>query len=321
MKKLNRIKTLIVILELFTILTLSVFIFFSKKMSVLFFTPISKNTIIQSKTNTLKYFYEPFNASFVESLPWTNGSNITYTMNKDTIRSDRVYSIDKPPNTLRIITIGDSFTFGQFVNDNDTYPKQLEKKLSNDLKNKFKNVEVINLGVPGYDPEYAIERYNLRGARYNADYIIWFLGYHNFAQANELELNLVNYYENKLTFKYILNEKQKGHYYPAHELARKEIEKKFPNDKLIKNNLGKIEIFSKNLRGRLIFATFEQTDMEFKKSISELLKRNNNKYIQSIPNIYNIKNTSFPDTHPNQKGYQYISEYISDSLIKIYSHK
>lgn len=320
MNKLINIKTLI-ILELFVILILGVVISFRRKMSKLFFTPLSKSTLIQSKTNTLKYFYEPYNASFEEKLPWTNNTNIIYGMNKDSIRSDINYTIRKPPNTLRIITIGDSFTFGQFVNDNDTYPKQLELKLSNALKNKFKNVEVINLGVPGYDPEYTIERYNLRGARYNADYIIWFLIDHNYAQANELEQNFVNYFEKIITNKYIISEKQKGDYYPAHELARKEIESKFSNEKLKKINLDKIEIFSKNLGGRLIFATFEQVNMEFKKSINELLKKNNNKYIQSIPNIYNIKNTCFPDNHPNQKGYQYISEYISDSLIKIYSHK
>ena len=58
---------------------------------------------------------------------------------------DREYPMEKPPGTYRILTVGDSVTFGYGVAVEESYPKQLEEMLSE------YGVEVINLGLGGYD--------------------------------------------------------------------------------------------------------------------------------------------------------------------------
>jgi hypothetical protein len=57
-------------------------------------------------------------------------------------------SLQPSPNTLRILCVGDSLTFGNGVRSQDTYPKQLETLLNSDRQKKY---EVINAGVPAYD--------------------------------------------------------------------------------------------------------------------------------------------------------------------------
>jgi hypothetical protein len=64
-------------------------------------------------------------------------------------RDRREYALSKPPNTIRIVVLGDSVTFGHGTLDDTTYPYLLEQRLRDwraDL-----NWEVWNLGVPGYN--------------------------------------------------------------------------------------------------------------------------------------------------------------------------
>jgi len=51
----------------------------------------------------------------------------------------------KPPHVIRILCLGDSGTFGQFVNDDETLSANLERM----LRQEGNSVEVINGGVPG----------------------------------------------------------------------------------------------------------------------------------------------------------------------------
>ena len=51
----------------------------------------------------------------------------------------------KPPGTVRIIGLGDSFTFGAGVNLDQTYLKVLERRLNQQERNE--TIQVINAGV------------------------------------------------------------------------------------------------------------------------------------------------------------------------------
>jgi len=55
--------------------------------------------------------------------------------------------LPKRSDTFRILVIGDSFTFGPYLEFNDTFPKKLESLLN--LNASSKKIEVINRGVPG----------------------------------------------------------------------------------------------------------------------------------------------------------------------------
>jgi len=104
--------------------------------------------------------------------PWL-GYTPAYTINSDTLNDGSEYQIQKPKDTYRIMTLGDSFTFGFYVNTYDSYPETLERLLNEQpCNNKF---EVLNLGLPGYDIRQSLERFKRRGSKYNPDLVIWFL--------------------------------------------------------------------------------------------------------------------------------------------------
>ena len=70
----------------------------------------------------------------------------------------------------RIMTIGDSITFGQGVQDDATLAEQIKKHY-----NKYQetqSVEVYNLGVPGYDTCQEYWLYNERGGEINPNLVL-----------------------------------------------------------------------------------------------------------------------------------------------------
>lgn len=85
-------------------------------------------------------------------------------------RDRREYSFDKPPNTFRILVLGDSVTFGHGTLDDTTYPYLLEQQLR-----KWRpgvNWEVWNLGVPGYNTRQELAYLEEIGPRAQPDLVI-----------------------------------------------------------------------------------------------------------------------------------------------------
>lgn len=70
---------------------------------------------------------------------------------------------------LRILTIGDSFTFGECVADSQTFPAVLETLLD--------SAEVINLAVHGYGNDQELIALMTEGVKYNPDIVV--LGFVN----------------------------------------------------------------------------------------------------------------------------------------------
>jgi lysophospholipase L1-like esterase len=68
---------------------------------------------------------------------------------------DREYQIPKPRGVVRIVGIGDSLTFGQGVEEEDTFLARLER----DLTARGLRVEVINCGVFGYNVNEEARRF------------------------------------------------------------------------------------------------------------------------------------------------------------------
>ncbi len=80
----------------------------------------------------------------------------------------RTGSASSDESALRIVTVGDSFTFGDEVGDDQTWPAQLERLLGSEER----PVDVINLGVNGYGVDQAVLRYERDGASREPDVVI-----------------------------------------------------------------------------------------------------------------------------------------------------
>ena len=85
-------------------------------------------------------------------------------------RDRRDYALDKPPNTLRILVLGDSVTFGHGTLDDTTYPYLLEQRLRGWRPDV--NWEVWNLGVPGYNTRQELDYLKEIGPRAQPDVVV-----------------------------------------------------------------------------------------------------------------------------------------------------
>jgi hypothetical protein len=74
------------------------------------------------------------------------------------------YSYQKPPGVIRILTIGDSFTFGEQVGDDETW--------SYYLQNLLPGIQVINFGVHGYGHDQMLLYLKEEGIKYHPDIVI-----------------------------------------------------------------------------------------------------------------------------------------------------
>lgn len=81
---------------------------------------------------------------------------------------DGEYSVRKPPGGKRVLFLGDSFTLGWGIAAEDTYAKQLEKKLAH----HGEKAEVINLGVGNYNSSMEVELFKLKGLAMNPDLVV-----------------------------------------------------------------------------------------------------------------------------------------------------
>ncbi len=78
---------------------------------------------------------------------------------------------NKPADTIRILSLGDSRTFGWGLTEQETYSKQLEQLLQQYVGGKRK-VEVINAGVNAWSYPQMLAYLREVGSKYQPDYVI-----------------------------------------------------------------------------------------------------------------------------------------------------
>jgi len=97
------------------------------------------------------------------------GATLTYKINSLGFRGKET-TIEKPDNTIRIAGIGDSFTFGSGVRNADTFLSVLESNLADSLDGT--NVEVLNLGVGGYNTVHELSLLYHTGVKFQPDIVV-----------------------------------------------------------------------------------------------------------------------------------------------------
>jgi lysophospholipase L1-like esterase len=127
------------------------------------------------------------NESFTFKIP---GSYIVnYKINSHGFRGDE-FEYKKSPRTKRIVCIGDSSTFGFFVNNFDTYPKRLNNILQTQTVEK--NAEVINGGILAYSSFQGIKFFEESVRPLKPDILVMAYGfndsYENQTKDNRIEL-------------------------------------------------------------------------------------------------------------------------------------
>lgn len=112
---------------------------------------------------------------------WRNAANYrspNFSTNEQHLRGPEI-SLDKPEGVLRIACLGDSRTFGIWLDrgglrfDND-YPRLLQKRI--DRADPARRVEVLNIGVIGYTTVQAIRQLVTYVPRLDPDILVVNLG-------------------------------------------------------------------------------------------------------------------------------------------------
>jgi lysophospholipase L1-like esterase len=96
----------------------------------------------------------------------------------------REVSVTKAPGTVRLMIVGSSTTFDQFVagGDSAAWPARLEYWLNRQAGDSAE-FEVINAGVPGYSAADDLIRLELELYRYHPDIIVFYDGHNDLSRA------------------------------------------------------------------------------------------------------------------------------------------
>lgn len=282
--------------------------------------PISKNDVIFPNSDSeteLKYFYEKKSNIIVDKKPDWLPNNYKSTINGDGLNERFDYSIDKNSDIFRIVTIGDSFTFGAYVNTEENYPERLEDLLNNELSCKnLKKFEIINLGEEGYDIEYSVERFKIRGSKYNPDLVLWFLKEDDFAHINEVIRPKKTIYKKEIQESGKLKQyEEQGIFNPDTVKALEELSQEWTPEEILNYQKSALNSFSNYYKGRLVIFTFPVIETEYRIVLEEFVKsRGNALFYDGIPNTYSLGET-LPDRHPSARAYSLIAKNLFSYLV------
>ena len=99
--------------------------------------------------------------------------SVAISTNESGLRGTRDYALEKPDGVYRIVMLGDSFLFGEGVEDDQVVSAVLEKLL-NDMSGSNRDYEVLNFGVSGFGQAEELVTYHARGKDYDPDTVILF---------------------------------------------------------------------------------------------------------------------------------------------------
>ncbi|MFA5156563.1 MAG: hypothetical protein WC532_04150 [Candidatus Omnitrophota bacterium] len=80
------------------------------------------------------------------------------------------YKISKDKDTFRVVLIGDSATFGRMLSFEDSIGERLRSALSSACPGR--KVEVLNMGVEGYNSAQELEVLKAKGLKYGPDLVV-----------------------------------------------------------------------------------------------------------------------------------------------------
>ncbi len=311
-----KVKLLIlIIVQCFVIIGLFFFIYKKKLNEKPTINALSAKTISRDNQSSYTYYYElPANTELKEIITNSPYNTINY-VNSDTLHELKDYPVIKEEDTYRIITLGDSFTFGLFVKTHENWTELLEKQLSEEVK--CKKIEVINLGVSGYDIQYSIERFRIRGQKYNPDLVIFFLRGEDIWQLNDKMRASIEKIEKAMG-----NISDHGNLNAgfAWETVFKRFQNDMSEDELIKIQSTNLVELNKYYQGDLLLMALPTEQDLLVTVLENYISRNDNStLLQLKTDLEQDSSLVFPnDGHPNQAGHTLIAGELTEYVMNNY---
>jgi len=134
-------------------------------------------------------YYEPDPYTGFRLKPYGIGyfqNGIPAVANRHGHRDEEV-SLEKPSGVFRILVLGDSFTVGANVRQEEAYPQVLERLLNAEARGR--RYEVVNTAVGGWEPFQYAQYYEYYGRRFTPDLVLvgFFVGNDAYNQLDRVE--------------------------------------------------------------------------------------------------------------------------------------
>jgi hypothetical protein len=277
----------------------------------------------KNESGNLKFYYEPpINTTTTNEADWLPYV-ATYKHNEDGLNDLTNYTLEKPSNAVRILTLGDSFVYGMFVNTEDNFSELLEQELnSQQICPQETKFEILNFGVGGYDIEYSVERFIKKGLKYNPDLVLWYIRDDDFFLINEQFLERALYFEKRLETKEPSALNSEDIKIKATNLTYKEFYDKnntFRSSEerrvYIEPEMASVPRLVESYNGPLVIFTFSDTPEEYKGYIHELIQNNQNGNIRYFDVFPDIETFHPYDYHPTAKGHKTIADSLHQFLL------
>jgi len=318
----NRFKVLslffIVTILLLLILIISYKLFlviknYKKKTGTSLIINLSDNMYIKKMDSPLIYYHEPKPGLFEEFSEILKSTTV-YNINSDTLNSKSEYKLKKDLKNFRVNFLGDSFTFGQYVNTDNNYVSVLSGKLnSNRFCSTVDKYELINLGVAAYDIQYTIERYKRRGIKYKPDAVIWLINHWNLENINEYIYKIQDSLFNNGLSEF---DKNSGEYTAAIK-ARGIYKSRFKEEDVLNMQNVLLKEFRNIFNGQLIILYFPIMQNTTRNMLNKIKFKDSKILYYELPDLNSKSNLTFPDGHPNEKGHREIADAIYEYITKL----
>lgn len=277
--------------------------------------PMMSSALLFPVIQNLQYYYEPAPFSeHVQELSFLGlQGTVIHTYNADGLNERYEYPIIPPDGVYRIVTVGDSFTEGLFVDTKDNYSEQLEDMLNTSLPcQTYSKFEVINLGVSGYDMQYSLERFRKKGVVYHPDLVIYLTGEDDYSFSNELLRGkmIANDQVLKPTMGDTL-EAQIASWTAAYkELSQEQHD---VQNKMIQSELGYLTEFINIVPDRLLIMPYQPFNPLLEKKIKQLLSFHSNTYYVPFEQDFD----RFIDFHPTPAGHTYLARTLYKHMARL----
>ncbi len=274
---------------------------------------IDRNDIKSSPSAGLQYFYEPEANKTIKDN--SVGESATYTINSDTLNESNEYVPVTKEGVYRIVTLGDSITYGLHVNTTQNWTELLEDKLNSVNCDGISKFEVINLAVQGYDNAYSLERYRRRGEKYAPDMVISYQ--YDLYRITEEQLKASSQYLPKFNPQNPSYEGSDIRAQLEHDLlqqAARNLVKRYGEEYILAYQKKALIDLRKLFSGKLVVVTFPGMKREHVDFLKKVFVEDRNSYTFSSSRDYVKENGSVDGVHPNPLGHTMISDDVFEYL-------